>query len=76
MKNKIVNKVLATSIYEIGFSRRVTNALTYAGLVYIKDIVKLTEAQLLRVPHFGEKSLKEVKQYVCDKGVVIGGNYE
>ena len=68
--------VLAESIYEVGFSQRVVNALTYAGLKSIKDIVKLTEGQLLRIPNFGFDSLNEVKRYVESKGLVIGKEYE
>lgn len=67
--------VLAESIYEVGFSQRVVNALTYAGLKSIKDIVKLTEGQLLRTPNFGFDSLNEVKRYVESKGLVIGKEY-
>ncbi|KGF50374.1 DNA-directed RNA polymerase subunit alpha C-terminal domain-containing protein [Prevotella disiens] len=76
MKNDELEKILTTSIYEVGFSQRVVNALTYAGLKYIKDIVTLTEGQLLRVPNFGFDSLNEVKQYVESKGLIIGANYE
>lgn len=68
--------VLAESIYEVGFSQRVVNALTYARLKSIKDIVKLTEGQLLRIPNFGFDSLNEVKRYVGSKGLVIGKEYE
>lgn len=68
--------VLAESIYEVGFSQRVVNALTYAGLKSIKDIVKLTEGQLLRIPNFGFESLNEVKRYVESKGLVIGKEHE
>lgn len=68
--------VLAESIYEVGFSQRVVNALTYAGLKRIKDIVRLTEGQLLMVPNFGLDSLNKVKQYVESKGLTIGKDYE
>ena len=63
-KNNELEKILATSIYEVGFSQRVVNALTYADLKYIKDVVTLTEGQLLRVQNFGIDSLKEVKRYI------------
>lgn len=76
MKNNELDNILATSIYEVGFSQRVVNALTYAELKSIKDIVKLTEGQLLRVPNFGMDSLKEVKRYIEKNGLVIGKNYE
>ncbi len=75
-KNNELEKILAKSIYEVGFSQRVTNTLTYAGLKCIKDIVSLTEGQLLRVPNFGFDSLNEVKKYVESKGLVIGKEYE
>ena len=69
-------KILATNIYEVGFSRRVVNALTYVGLTSIKEVVKMTEGQLLRVPNFGLGSLNEVRKYAESKGLVIGKDYE
>lgn len=75
-KNNELEKILATSIYEVGFSQRVVNALTYADLKYIKDVVTLTEGQLLRVQKFGIDSLKEVKRYIDSKGLVIGKDYQ
>ncbi|WP_277264768.1 DNA-directed RNA polymerase subunit alpha C-terminal domain-containing protein [Prevotella corporis] len=75
-KNNELEKILATSIYEVGFSQRVVNALTYADLKYIKDVVTLTEGQLLRVQNFGIDSLKEVKRYIDSKGLVIGKDYQ
>ena len=71
-----IDKILATSIYEVGFSQRVVNALTYARLRCIKDIVRQTEGQLLRVSNFGFDSLNEVRKYLESNGLVIGKDYE
>jgi hypothetical protein len=47
---------------EIRFSTRCEGALIEEGIIYVGDLVVRTEAELLRIPHFGKKSLNEVKK--------------
>ncbi|KGF52388.1 DNA-directed RNA polymerase subunit alpha C-terminal domain-containing protein [Prevotella amnii] len=70
-----MKQILSTSIYDVGFSRRTINALGNADLRYIKEVVNLTDGQLLRVPNFGRTCLEEVKNYAKEKGLIVGGKY-
>lgn len=42
------------------------------GIETIRDLVQRTEASMLRVPNFGEKSLLEVKHFLVDRGLRLG----
>lgn len=42
------------------------------NIVYVGDLVQKTEAEMLRTPNFGRKSLKEVKEVLAQMGLGFG----
>lgn len=49
-------------------SRKLMNALDVRGL---GDLVKKTEADLLNIPNFGQKSLNEIKELLARRGLAL-----
>ena len=42
------------------------------NIVYIGDLVQKTEADMLRTPNFGRKSLNEIKEVLTTMGLNLG----
>lgn len=55
------DSLLSRNINMLQISVRQYNCLNKAGIVTIGDLLRLTKADLIRIPEFGPKSLKEVK---------------
>src|SRR5258708_1667534 len=55
------NKNLLRKVDELELSVRSANCLKNDNIVYIGDLVQKTEAEMLRTPNFGPKSLNEIK---------------
>lgn len=53
-------------------SRRTHNCLENEGYVTVGDIVRQTEADMLRVPNLGRRSLNELKELVLAQGLHFG----
>jgi uncharacterized protein YjbI with pentapeptide repeats len=70
------NRNLLRRIYdlELELSARSYNSLRLAGVKLIGDLVKMTEAELLRIPNFGRKSLNETKELLAQMGLHFGMN--
>lgn len=66
--------VLSRSIKSLDLSTRSYNALMYEGIEYIGDLVVKTEWDLLRLPYFGKKSLREVKEVLSEWELQLGMN--
>ena len=47
---------------------RSANCLKNDNIVYIGDLVQKTEAEMLRTPNFGRKSLNEIKEVLVADG--------
>ena len=47
---------------ELELSVRSANCLKNDNIVYIGDLIQKTEAEMLRTPNFGRKSLNEIKE--------------
>lgn len=54
---------------ELDLSVRVSHALRMQGLETLGDVCKHSEAELLRYPNFGRKSLNELKEVLCNHGM-------
>ena len=53
---------LDIDVEELEFSVRALNCFKNEGIRTVRDLVVLPEAELLRVPNFGRKTLREVKE--------------
>ncbi|MCG3181112.1 MAG: DNA-directed RNA polymerase subunit alpha [Phycisphaerae bacterium] len=62
---------LNMSIHELDLSARATNCLESADVNTVRDLVDLTERQLLEVRSFGKTSLDEVKRKLADLGLAL-----
>ena len=62
------NKNLLRKVDELELSVRSANCLKNDNIVYIGDLVQKTEAEMLRTPNFGRKSLNEIKEVLAQHG--------
>ncbi len=62
-----------TLLDELELSTRTANCFRNEGFVTVRDVLAVSEAQLLRAPNFGRKSLKEWKQIVGLVSTAITG---
>jgi DNA-directed RNA polymerase subunit alpha len=55
---------------------RSANCLKNDNIVYIGDLIQKTEAEMLRTPNFGRKSLNEIKEVLSGMGLHLGMDVE
>jgi DNA-directed RNA polymerase subunit alpha len=63
---------LGMTIQELDLSVRANNCLESAKIQTVRDLVKKTDAELLKVRSFGKTSLREVKRKLTDMGLSLG----
>jgi hypothetical protein len=56
---------LLKKVDELELSVRSANCLKNDNIVYIGDLIQKTEAEMLRTPNFGRKSLNEIKEVLA-----------
>jgi len=66
------NRNLLRKVDELELSVRSANCLKNDNIVYIGDLVQKTEAEMLRTPNFGRKSLNEIKEVLLQMGLHLG----
>jgi DNA-directed RNA polymerase subunit alpha len=66
------NPVLLKKVDELELSVRSANCLKNDNIVYIGDLVQKSEAEMLRTPNFGRKSLNEIKEVLAGMGLHLG----
>ncbi|GAB4172307.1 MAG: DNA-directed RNA polymerase subunit alpha [Thalassobaculales bacterium] len=66
------NKNLLRKVDELELSVRSANCLKNDNIVYIGDLVMKSEAEMLRTPNFGRKSLNEIKEVLATMGLRLG----
>ena len=71
-----VNKVLLRSVEDLELSVRSANCLKNAGINTIGELVKRTEAEMLKTKNFGRKSLSEIKDILNEYGLSFGMDIE
>jgi DNA-directed RNA polymerase subunit alpha len=59
-------------IQDLDLSVRANNCLESAKIQTVRDLVKKTDADLLKVRSFGKTSLREVKRKLADMGLSLG----
>ncbi len=67
-----VSKVLSRSVEDLELSVRSANCLKNAGINTIGELVKKTEAEMLKTKNFGRKSLSEIKDILSEYGLSFG----
>jgi DNA-directed RNA polymerase subunit alpha len=67
-----INRNLLKKVEELELSVRSANCLKNDNIVYIGDLVQKTEAEMLRTPNFGRKSLNEIKEVLSNMGLHLG----
>ena len=70
------NKNLLRKVDELELSVRSANCLKNDNIVYIGDLVQKSEADMLRTPNFGRKSLNEIKEVLTIMGLHLGMQVE
>ena len=63
---------LNRSVDELELSVRSANCLKNDNIVYIGDLIQKSEAEMLRTPNFGRKSLNEIKEVLAHMGLHLG----
>ncbi len=63
---------LLKKVDELELSVRSANCLKNDNIVYIGDLIQRTEAEMLRTPNFGRKSLNEIKEVLDQMGLRLG----
>ena len=66
------NPALLKKVDELELSVRSANCLKNDNIVYIGDLIQKTEAEMLRTPNFGRKSLNEIKEVLASMGLRLG----
>ena len=66
------NRNLLRKVDELELSVRSANCLKNDNIVYIGDLVQKTEAEMLRTPNFGRKSLNEIKEVLAQMELRLG----
>lgn len=66
------NKNLLRKVEELELSVRSANCLKNDNIIYIGDLVRKGEGEMLRTPNFGRKSLNEIKEVLSQMGLHLG----
>lgn len=67
-----LNKVLSLKISEQELSRRVLNALDELGVKTVKDLVKLSENDIMKGRNIGQKALTEINEFLEKLNLTLG----
>jgi DNA-directed RNA polymerase subunit alpha len=66
------NRTLLKRVNELDLSMRIINYLENDDIVYIGDLVQKTDGEILRIPNFGRKALREIKELLAQMGLRLG----
>ena len=62
--------LLDTPVEALPLPVRVRNVLLWFGeCSTLRDVLRMNEAQIVRLPNFGKKSLRELKDYLSSRGL-------
>lgn len=67
-----LQKCLEQSVNELELSVRSDNCLKRARIRTIEELVRKTEAEMLKYPNFGKESLAEIKDALAEKKLSLG----
>jgi len=63
---------LNTPIQELELSVRASNCLESVKVETVRQLVQMTDADLLKIRSFGKTSLREIKRKLADIGLSLG----
>lgn len=64
-------EMLASAVAELELDVRTVNGLEAIGVLYVNELVKLTRAELERIPNFGDKSVERIIRLLGEHGLTI-----
>ena len=67
---------LHSKVEELELSTRSLNVLISNDIFTIKDLIRRTERECLRMENMGRKSLNEIKEHLAVNGLVLGTIFE
>jgi hypothetical protein len=67
---------LHSKVEELELSARSLNVLISNDIFTIKDLIRRTERECLRMENMGRKSLNEIKEHLAVNGFVLGTFFE
>ena len=67
-----INDILLRQVEDLELSVRSANCLKNAGINLIGELVRKTEAEMLKTKNFGRKSLNEIKEILLESGLGFG----
>lgn len=70
--NEDMNANLQKRMDEFDLSVRTANALGYAKIARIGELIQRTEAEVLKMKHGGRRVLKELKEILAEMGLNLG----
>ncbi len=70
--DKALQERLSMPVSQLDLSVRASNCLASAKVTTVGELVRMTEADLLKVRSFGRTSLREVKRKLSDLGLTLG----
>ena len=71
-----VDPVLLRPVDDLELTVRSANCLKAENIYYIGDLIQRTEAELLKTPNLGRKSLNEIKEVLATRGLTLGMKLE
>lgn len=73
-KGIVDNQDLSTKIIDLDLTVRTTNCFVAENIKTLGDLVKCGYHDLLKMPNFGRKSLKEVRDMLKERGLKLKGD--
>lgn len=71
-KKADLEKVLSIQLDQLGLSVRSNNCLKAANILTFRDLVALSEDDLLKIKNLGQKSMKEIQDILVSHGLRLG----
>ena len=67
-----IDPILLRPVDDLELTVRSANCLKVENIYYIGDLIQRTEAELLRTPNLGRKSLNEIKEVLAARDLSLG----
>jgi DNA-directed RNA polymerase subunit alpha len=75
-KTPVIDPILLRPVDDLELTVRSANCLKVENIFYIGDLIQRTEAELLRTPNLGRKSLNEIKEVLASRDLSLGMKLE